>query len=254
MEWANKHRLELDSLGDDAVQNSDGSFSVPDASASQKFTDSKEDVTNDLIYADGHTALGSGTLVDYRASWTKGIDRFPYGYSFTFTDPNDIALTYSNIADPSHPRFAVNDGTVLSDPSLYPFDKGDNGPSVNWDEEFAGVMNFTLPLPLIGHDGTLKFGGSLRARQRHAIAAAAETRCRSAPSITDRPPGMSTARCAPSWAMNVTWTMRTPPLPAHEARGGAAVLDRTQECAFDMFRPMPGARPLALARDTLRKS
>ncbi|HEX4861473.1 MAG TPA: TonB-dependent receptor, partial [Rhizomicrobium sp.] len=182
-EWANKHRLELDSLGDDAVQNADGSFSVPDATASQKFTDSKEEVTNDLIYAGGHTTFGSGMLVDYRASWTKGIDRFPYSYSFTFTDPNDIALTYNNIADPSHPRFAVTDGTKLADPSLYPFDKGDNGPSVNWDEEFAGVVNFTMPLPLIGHDGTFKFGGSVRARQRHAIAAAAD--------IADGAPGLS---------------------------------------------------------------
>ncbi len=53
----------------------------------------------------------------------------------TFTDPDDIALTYNNAIDPTHPAFATTDGTVLPDPTLYKFKSGDNGPSSNSDLE-----------------------------------------------------------------------------------------------------------------------
>ena len=174
-EWANKHRLELDDLGEDATgPSSDGTFTVPDASAAQKFTYSKESVTNDLIEAGGRTTFGPDVVADFRGSWTKGIDRFPYSYGFTFTDGGPIALNYNNVIDPSHPKFAVTDGTDLTDPANYPFDKGSNSPSMNWDEETGGAVNFTMPLAIASHDGDLKFGGSVRLRHRNAIAASGD--------------------------------------------------------------------------------
>jgi hypothetical protein len=173
-EYGMKHRLELNNLGDDGTGNepipsANGTFKVPDAQAQQIYTWSKEDVGNDLVEGGGHTEFAGGVLLDARLSWTRGTDRFPFNYGFTFTDPNNIPLVYNN-RDAGHPFFAATDGTDLANGNNYPFDTGDNAPSNNSDDEAAGSTNLTVPLPIEGYDGELKFGASVRARIRRAIA------------------------------------------------------------------------------------
>ncbi|HEY1961672.1 MAG TPA: TonB-dependent receptor [Rhizomicrobium sp.] len=167
-EYGMKHRLQLNNLGDDAVQSPDGTIAVPGAEASHRYTYSKEIVANDLAEVGGRTEFGGGAVLDARASWTRGSDKFPFSYGFTFTDPDPIALTYNN-RNASTPSFATTDGTDLTNPANYPFDGGDNGPSHNSDTEAAGVANLTLPLPIGGNEGTLKLGGSVRSRVRAAL-------------------------------------------------------------------------------------
>ncbi len=173
-EFGMKHRLELNNLGDNGTGNepipsANGTYTIPDAQAQQIYTFSKENVGNDLVEGGGHTEFAGGILFDMRLSWTRGTDKFPYNYGFTFTDPNPIALVYNN-RDAGHPFFATTDGTDLANASLYPFDIGDNALSKNSDDETAGTVNVTVPLPIEGYDGQLKFGASVRARIRRAIA------------------------------------------------------------------------------------
>ncbi|HEY2444946.1 MAG TPA: TonB-dependent receptor [Rhizomicrobium sp.] len=173
-EYAQKHRLELNNLGDDGsgnipVPSANGTFRVPDAQAQQIYTYSREDVGNDLVEGGGHTEFAGGIVLDARLSWTRGTDKFPTNYGFTFTDPNNIPLVYNN-RDAGHPFFAPTNGTDLANGNIYPFDTGDNGPSNNSDDETAGTANLTVPLPAYGYDGVLKFGAEVRARIRRAIA------------------------------------------------------------------------------------
>ena len=173
-EYAMKHRLELNNLGDNGmggepVPSANGTYTVPAAQAQQIYSWSREDVGNVLLEGGGRTTFADGVIADLRLSWTKGSDKFPFSYGFTFTDPNPIALVYNN-RDAGHPFFATTDGTDLTLPGNYPFDTGDNGPSENSDDEAAGTSNVTIPLTLEGYDGFLKFGGSVRARIRRAIA------------------------------------------------------------------------------------
>jgi TonB-dependent receptor len=177
-EYASKHRLELDSLGDDGtgaepVPSADGTYSVPTVTAKQVYTDSKETVANNLVEAGGKTSFANGILVDFRGSWTAGSDVVPWSYGFTFEDPNNIALTYNN-RNAATPSFKTTDGTDLTNPANYSFDRGDNGPGHNSDSEVAGAANVTIPLAFDDNDGILKFGGSVRGRIRRAIASAAD--------------------------------------------------------------------------------
>jgi len=167
-EFGMKHRLQLNNLGEDAVQSPDGTITVPAAEAQQRYTYSKETVANDLVEAGGRTEFGNGVLVDFRGSWTRGSDKFPFSYAFTFTDPNEIGLSYNN-RNANTPSFFTTDGTNLADPANYPFDSGDNGPSHSSDTEWAGVTNVTIPLPLENNEGYLKLGVGLRARVRGAL-------------------------------------------------------------------------------------
>jgi TonB-dependent receptor len=171
-EYGMKHRLQLNGLGDDAVQSPDGTITVPTAEAQQRYTYSKEIVANDLVEAGGKTDFGDAVL-DFRGAWTRGRDRFPYSYGFTFTDPNPIALMYNN-RNPNTPSFSTMDGTDLANPANYPFDGGDNSPSHNADMEWAGVTNLSVPLAVSGNDGLLKFGGSVRSRVRTALGLAGD--------------------------------------------------------------------------------
>lgn len=173
-EFAMKHEFILKNLGDDGaggepVPSADGTYMVPDANANQKFVYSKENVANKLIEGGGHTNFDDGILLDYRASWTEGTDVVPFSYSVNFSDPNNVAVQYNN-RNASTPSYSTTDGTDLTNPSNYPFDSGDNGPSHNSDTEAGGATNLTIPLAFDGNGGDLKVGGAIRARVRRAIA------------------------------------------------------------------------------------
>ena len=43
----------------------------------------------------------------------------PFSYGFTFTDPNNMLITYNPTATPNTPTFRTLDGTNLTDPSIY---------------------------------------------------------------------------------------------------------------------------------------
>jgi TonB-dependent receptor len=174
IEYANKHRLEIDNLniesdGSTPVLGPGNEYTIDDAAPLQKFTDSRESVSNRLAEFGGHTILGNDILGDFRASWTQGEDKVPWSYGFEFDDLNPVNLEYNDINSPNHPSFKTLDGTNLADPSIYTSGSLSNSASTNQDQEVASAVDLTIPLPIDGIDGDLKLGGSARTRIRRVI-------------------------------------------------------------------------------------
>jgi TonB-dependent receptor len=173
-ELAFKHRLEIDGLGDDVTNvAANGTISVDTATARMNVTNSKETVGNDLIEFGGRTLIADLVKADFQGSWTRGSDKFGYSDSFTYKNPNQFSLNYNN-SNAAYPSFQTTDGTVLSNAANYTDFSGSNGPSANADTEWAGKANFSVPLALFDDSGVLKFGGSIRERQRTALASSAD--------------------------------------------------------------------------------
>jgi TonB-dependent receptor len=172
-ELAFKHRLQITGMGDDVTNIApDGTISVDTAAARINVTNSRETVGNDLIEAGGRTLIAGLVKTDFQGSWTRGVDKFSRSDSFTFKDSKDIALNYTN-SNAAFPSFQTTDGTVLGNAANYNKFSATNSPSTHHDTEWAGKVNFALPLDLFAND-ELKFGGSLRQRERTAMSSSAD--------------------------------------------------------------------------------
>jgi TonB-dependent receptor len=168
-ERANKHEFVITGLADDiqSVNSTTGTFTSSGAKSRYSDINTKEDVGNALAEFGGNTVIGGIVSADARVAWTQGHDRFPYSVNVRFSNPTPFDTTYNN-SDPAHPVYQPNGGVNLVNPSLYTVASGSNSPTRNTDTEYSAVANFSLPLDLIGKNGTFRFGGSLRERARRA--------------------------------------------------------------------------------------
>ncbi|HEV2561265.1 MAG TPA: TonB-dependent receptor [Rhizomicrobium sp.] len=169
VEIGNKHEFVLNGLADDitSVNNASGDFSSSGVESYYSDINTKEILGNDLIELGGNTLIADTVKMDARVSWTEGHDRFPYSINARFKDPNAFDVVYNNL-DANRPVYQT--ATDVTDPSLYTTLANGNGPSKNTDTEYAGVMNFLLPIDVAGDGGMFKFGGSVRERTRKADA------------------------------------------------------------------------------------
>jgi TonB-dependent receptor len=166
-EVAHKHEFVLANLGHNITSvDASGNYDASQTNLHYADINTKEQLGNDLVEFGGHTALGV-LKVDARGSWTQGFDTFPYSINAKFSDPNSVDVIYNN-TDPNHPTYQAVGGGNLVDPALYTSAKGSNGPSHNIDSEYAGALNFSLPLDFAEDHGVFKFGGEVRLRSRHA--------------------------------------------------------------------------------------
>ena len=174
-ERAEKHEFVITGLADNiqAVNDSTGTFTSSGAQSRYSDITTKEDVGNHLVEFGGNTLIADTVTMDARLSWTEGYDRFPYSVNARFSNPNPFDITYNN-SDPAHPTYQALGGINLVDPALYTTASGSNSPTKNTDNEYGAVVNFTVPLPLIGEGGVFKFGGSVRERARRAQQFAAD--------------------------------------------------------------------------------
>ena len=179
-EDAEKHHLELQDLCSpgptDHCHPVGGSPDVfaPFAEPVQTLTDSTENVGNILTVLGGHSLIGNVLKADYRTSWTRGYDDFPRNYGAVFATPNYVPLSYNNLTSAALPTW--NTSVNLANPALYELGQSNdnlasysqlnNTPSKSFDQEWASAADFTLPLSPGGVDGNLKFGASVRLRQR----------------------------------------------------------------------------------------
>ena len=172
IETANKHYLVLKDLDSDAgctplptcIQdpNNPNGFIASAATLQQKTTDSTERIQNGLGVIGGSSVFSAFKL-DYHASFALGTDRVSASYGSTWSDPNSVAVVYSN-TDPRYPSFSTTDGTNPANPANYTLDDISLGQSFAHDGETAAVLDATVPLP--GADSAqLKFG--ISARERH---------------------------------------------------------------------------------------
>lgn len=174
-ERAEKHEFVITGLADNiqSVDNTSGAFTSSGAQSRYSDITTKEDVGNELVEFGGNTLIADTVTMDARLSWTQGHDRFPYSINTRFSNPNPFDIVYNN-TDAAHPSYQAQGGINLVDPALYTVASGSNSPTKNTDKEYGGVVNFSVPLPLIGEGGVFKFGGSLRERSRRAQQFAAD--------------------------------------------------------------------------------
>ncbi|MDI7774755.1 TonB-dependent receptor [Asticcacaulis sp. EMRT-3] len=167
VETANKHEFILNGLADNivSVDNATGNFTSNGVSAQYSNINTREKLGNDLIELGGNTLLGGTVKADARLSWTEGTDQFPYSVNARFIDPTNVDVTYNN-TNAKRPTYQVLGGVNVFDPSLYTKLKKGNSPSKNTDQEYAGNVNFSMPLDLVGENGALKFGANVRERTR----------------------------------------------------------------------------------------
>jgi TonB-dependent receptor len=172
VEYAHKHEFKINGLADDilTVDNGTGNVTGDAVSPREDAISTKERLGNNLFEVGGNTLLGN-IKVDARGSYTRGFDTFPYSESATWTTPGLVTLTYNNTANYNVPTFRSADGTNLQDPAIYTkFRSSSNSPSHSADKEWAGVFNVAAPVGPNGSDGEIKFGGSIRSRNRIAHA------------------------------------------------------------------------------------
>lgn len=167
IETANKQEFVLNGLADNiaSADNATGDFTSRGVSPFYSDINTKERLGNDLIEVGGSSLLADTVKMDARLSWTKGSDEFPYAVNARFVDPTNVDVIYNN-TNPDRPTYKILGGVDLTDPALYTKLSKGNGPSRNSDREYAGVMNLSTPLDLVGSGGELKFGGSVRERTR----------------------------------------------------------------------------------------
>ncbi len=166
-EIAQKHEFALKNLGQNILSvDANGNYDASQTKLSYADINTKEQLGNDMVEFGGHTAFGA-LKVDARGSWTQGYDSFPYSINSSFKDPNAVDVIYNN-SDPYHPTYQLVGGGNIVDPALYTTASGSNSPSHNTDVEYAGAVNFTLPVEFADDHGVFKFGGEIRERTRRA--------------------------------------------------------------------------------------
>lgn len=166
-EVAHKHEFILGNLGHSILSvSADGSYDASQASLRYADINTHENLGNDLVEFGGHSVLGA-LKVDARGSWTQGYDTWPYSIFSSFSAPNSVNLIYNN-SNPDHPNYQQVGGGSLVNPVLYTQASGSNSPSQNTDTEYAGIVNFSLPMEFAQNNGVFKFGGEVRARTRRA--------------------------------------------------------------------------------------
>jgi TonB-dependent receptor len=166
-EVAHKHELVLGNLGHNILSvSADGTYDASQTSLRYADINTHENLGNDLVEFGGHTAFGA-LKVDARGSWTQGYDTWPYSIYSSFSAPNSVDVIYNN-SNPDHPTYQLVGGGSLVNPALYTQASGSNSPSQSTDTEYAGAVNFSLPLEFAHNDGLFKFGGEIRERTRRA--------------------------------------------------------------------------------------
>jgi len=169
-EDAHKHEFKINGLADEilTVDNSTGDVTGDAVSPREVAISTRERLGNNLLEVGGDTLLGNVKL-DARGSYTRGYDTFPYAISVTWQTPAPITLTYNNTANYNVPSYSAASGVNLTDPTIYSkFHGGSNGPSHNADTQWAGVFNVGVPIGPGATNGEIKFGGSVRSRNRIA--------------------------------------------------------------------------------------
>jgi TonB-dependent receptor len=146
--------------------NNKNGFIAPDAQLQKSLRDEGENV-QDQVFELGGNSVVSGIRLDYKGSWARGIDNKPFDINPTFTDPNAVVVAYDNSTNPSFPKFHVLNGVDPANSALYNLTSINNSTFHDFDTEWGGQINATVPLNVFGSEGEVKVGGSLRLRKHN---------------------------------------------------------------------------------------
>ena len=165
----NYSNLNVDAAGNNLVADANGNFSPPNVSAQLSLRDQQETHLNFVTALGGHNDLGS-VIVDYQGSFTAATYHRDYDYNSTFSPiggGQSFPLTYNNSTITGLPAITnIGGGFNPDDASQLVLTGFRNTTEGAHDQEWAGRVDVTVPLHLIGEDENIKFGGKLRLRDK----------------------------------------------------------------------------------------
>ncbi len=130
--------------------------------------DSQETHRNIVITAGGKDEFGA-VVVDYHVAYSRASYVENYYREARWNGPKGLFVAYNNLTNTdglykfytdaglTNP-FNPQNPTVYNNPRLRQFYEADR------DEEYSGVFNVTAPLHIVGENGQVKFGASVRER------------------------------------------------------------------------------------------
>jgi TonB-dependent receptor len=141
-------------------------FIATGATVQTTTTDAVETLRNRVESFGGVTHFDNGMVLDYRGSYADGSYHQVQNFGAKFKSA-PVTVLYNNITDPTHPFAEVlTPGFNVTNPASYALSSLNNSSQENTDAEWAGVANLAIPLDLMDGNGTFKFGGSARLRDK----------------------------------------------------------------------------------------
>lgn len=181
VEYVNRQRLNLENLdnGDgvtDAMGNVLPAFQLdpanpnaivaPAAEYKKTLRDDEEHTKSTVAVLGGQDNFGK-LAADYHISYSEGTFHKPHDRNSNFKNPTPGAIEYDNATVPDFPTYKVLSGPNPADPAGYVLSSYSDNMEDTKDREWGGALNLTMPTNWIqSADDKIKFGGSLRMRDR----------------------------------------------------------------------------------------
>src|SRR5262249_42664766 len=107
-----------------------------------------------------------GTVLDYRASYSRATFSVGKNFGAKFTGPS-IPFSYNNTAnDGDTPALTGVDATITNPANCKTIKKVGNSSTRDTDEEYAYAINALFPLRLLNDDDRVKIGAQARLRDK----------------------------------------------------------------------------------------
>lgn len=147
--------------------DANGNFFAPFATAQLSRRDEQETHLNFVTAFGGHNDFGR-VILDYQGSYTAASYHKDYDYNSTFSPTiASFPLSYNNSTITGLPAITLPAGSFNpSDPTQYTLSNFRNQTEGAHDREWAGRLDITVPIHLIGTDENIKFGGKIRLRDK----------------------------------------------------------------------------------------
>ncbi len=169
-ERVNRQILNYSNLGADAngdtLTGINNIYSAPQAAAALSLRDEQETAINFVTAIGGHNDLGK-VILDYQGSYTSATYHRDYDFNSGFdTSAPAFTVNYNTAGGidglPSLTPIGFNPG----DPTQYTLTSFRNTTEGAHDAEYAGRIDVTVPIRLLGTDESIKVGGKLRLRDK----------------------------------------------------------------------------------------
>ena len=157
--------------GNPVPNPADPAGGVIDTFQPRVFTDNSEETHRNIVITAGGKDQFGGVVVDYHAAYSRASYLENYYREALWYGPSGLYVTYNNTQNTQGlykfftdstltTAFNPQDASQYNNPRLRQYYESDR------DEEYSGVFNVTAPLHIVGDDGELKFGGSIRERHK----------------------------------------------------------------------------------------
>jgi TonB-dependent receptor len=160
----NYNNLGVDAAGNDLPIGL-ARYTAPTAGANISSRDEEETHLNFVTALGGHNEFERFTI-DYQGSYTAATYHRYYDYNARFTTPNNsFPVSYGFLPNIGLPTLTPS-GFNPADPTQFTLSRYQNTTERAHDREWAGRVDITVPVALLGTDETIQFGGKVRLRDK----------------------------------------------------------------------------------------